>query len=211
MYRKETITLLKEALQQPLPGKEAQERMAGRVLPMPDEVPDHARLSAVLCLLFAKEEALNVLLIQRTHDGRQHSGQIGFPGGKMEPTDADLLATALREAEEEVGIHHGNIELIGNLTPLYIPVSNFKVYPYIAYAPQQPDYNINHREVAQILEVPLQELLHPERKRVIDVTSPATTRIIRDVHAYELPDGTIIWGATAMILSELEVIFEKMQ
>ncbi|MEI8278858.1 MAG: CoA pyrophosphatase [Bacteroidota bacterium] len=208
MEHKSKIERLKELLQQPLPGMAAQERMAGRVLPMPDEIPANARPSAVLCLLFPKNDILQLLLIRRTADGRPHSGQIGFPGGSMDPTDTDLRATALREANEEVGIMSGEVEILGALTALYIPVSNFRVFPYVAYAKEPPVYNISHYEVAHTLEIPMLEFMIPERRIITDVISPARPEKIRNVPAYQLEDGTIIWGATAMIISELEMLMQ---
>ena len=183
--------------------------MTGRVLPMPGTIPDNARPSAVLGLLFPVTDVLHMLLIRRTSDGRAHSGQISFPGGRHEPTDADLLATALREAEEEVGLISSTVNIIGALSPLYIPVSNFQVYPYIGYTAKRPDYILSAHEVDSIIEVPLDELLHPERKTRVEVTSPADRTFIREVPAYKLQDSTIIWGATAMIISELQVVLEE--
>ena len=184
--------------------------MAARVVPMPDAIPADARPSAVLCLLFPMQEQLHVLLMRRMADKGAHSGQVSFPGGKYERTDADLKATALREAQEEVGIMSADVDIIGALTPLYIPVSNFQVYPYVAFAGKQLAYNVNNREVAQIIEVPVDTLFHAERKTVTDVISPAMPDVIRQVKAYHLPDDTIIWGATAMILSELEVVINDL-
>ena len=200
------IEHLKKQLQQPLPGLKAQELMAGRVIAAPSIVPEDARPSAVLCLLFPLQDELNVLLMKRVADKGAHSGQISFPGGKKEKTDADLKATALREAQEEVGIMSAEVDIIGGLTPLYIPVSNFNVYPFVAYAHEAPIFNINKSEVAATIEIPLSTLLHESRKTVVDVTSPAMPGVLRKVKAYQLEDGTIIWGATAMIISELEVV-----
>lgn len=205
------IDRLKEKLQLPLPGLAGQELMAARVRPMPDRIPDDARPSAVLILLFPIEAELHLLLIKRTEDGRAHSGQIALPGGKQDDADADLKATALREAQEEVGIISGEVDIIGALTPLYIPVSNFRVYPYVAYAAQQPAYNINKSEIAGVFELPVSGLFHHSRKAEVDVTSPAMPGVIRNVKAYRLADGTIIWGATAMILSELETILKELE
>lgn len=203
------IEWLKERLQNPLPGSAGQERMAARVRPMPDAIPEDARPSAVISLLFPHEEQLKMLLIQRTIDGRAHSGQISFPGGKQDPSDADLRATALREMEEEVGIGSINIDIIGALTPLYIPVSNFRVYPFVAFSAEKQTYNINRAEVAQVLEIPLQDILHPDRKTLTDVVSPAMPGTIRNVKAYKLSNDIIVWGATAMIISELETVLEE--
>ncbi len=202
----ETISRLRERLAQPLPGLSAQERMMGRVVKMPLTVPDNAKLSAVLCLLFPVEDELHVLLMKRKEDRTAHSGQVSFPGGRFDETDANLRATALREAKEEVGINEHEVEILGSLTSLYIPVSNFNVFPYVGFARQQPVYNLSQNEVAYTLEVPIKELLHPDRKIVTDVVSPAVPDVIRQVRAYNLEDGTIIWGATAMMISELEAV-----
>jgi len=171
---------------------------------MPLKIPENARPSAVLCLLFPVNGELNVLLMKRREDKTAHSGQVSFPGGSYEQSDADLKATALREAQEEVGIVSSEVDILGALTPLYIPVSNFNVYPYVGYALQRPVYNLSHNEVSYTIEVPLDLLLHADRKTVTDVISPAVPDVIRQVRAYKLEDGTIIWGATAMIISELE-------
>jgi len=195
-------------LRQPLPGRAAQERMMGRVVSMPIKIPDNARPSAVLCLLFPMNDDLYVLLMKRKEDNRAHSGQVSFPGGSFDTTDADLRATALREAQEEVGIVSADVDILGALTPLYIPVSNFNVYPFVGYAQNRPAYNLSHNEVSYTIEVPLTSLLHADRKIVTDVTSPAVPDVIRKVKAYRLEDGTIIWGATAMIISELEAVLE---
>jgi 8-oxo-dGTP pyrophosphatase MutT (NUDIX family) len=204
------ISSLKERLQQPLPGEKAHERMMARVKAMPFEIPENARPSAVLSLLFPKKDELHLLLIKRTEDGHAHSGQISFPGGRQEPTDANLRATALREAQEEVGIMSSDVTILGPLTHLYIPVSNFLVYPFIAYAEKKPEYNLSHDEVARVIEVPVKDILSTERKTISTVTSPADKSFVRKVNAYQLIDGSIIWGATAMILSEIEVILSEL-
>jgi 8-oxo-dGTP pyrophosphatase MutT (NUDIX family) len=206
---KETISKLCERLAQPLPGLSAQERMMGRVVKMPLTVPDNAKLSAVLCLLYPVEEELHMLLMKRKEDRTAHSGQVSFPGGRHEPEDGSMLTTALREANEEVGIIREEVDVLGALTPLYIPVSNFHVFPYVGYAEKKPDYNLSLNEVSYTIEVPVRQLLHPDRKIITDVVSPAVPDLIRQVRAYNLEDGTIIWGATAMMISELEVVMSE--
>ncbi len=203
------VEWLRERLQMPLPGSAGQERMAARVKPMPDKIPNNARPSAVLCVLYPVEDVLTLLLIKRTADGKAHSGQIGFPGGKQESSDADLKATALREAHEEVGIRSSDVDILGALTPLYIPVSNFQVYPFIAFARTQPVFNISESEVSSIIEIPVNELLHASNKTVVNVTSPIMPEILRSVRAYKIASGGIVWGATAMIISELETLLEE--
>ena len=207
--KQDKIEWLRVRLQQPLPGRSAQERMMGRIISSPVNAPDNAKPSAVLCLLFPMNDELHVLLMKRREDKTAHSAQVSFPGGSYDAADADLKATALREAQEEMGIVSSEVDILGALTPLYIPVSNFNVYPYVGYANQRPEYNLNQHEVAYILEVPLGSLLHTDRKTVTDVISPAFPDVIRKVKAYKLEDGTIIWGATAMIISELEAVFEQ--
>jgi 8-oxo-dGTP pyrophosphatase MutT (NUDIX family) len=206
-YRK-IIEGLRQRLLQPLPGFAAQERMIGRVVSMPPRVPENAKQSAVLCLLYPVDGLLHILLMKRREDKTAHSGQVSFPGGRHEPIDATMQATALREAHEEVGINAADVDVLGALTPLYIPVSNFQVYPFVGYLPARPGLSLSHSEVSYTIEVPLATLLHAQRKTIADVVSPAIPDVIRKVNAYKLEDGTIIWGATAMIISELEVMLE---
>ena len=201
-----TIAGLEARFNLPLPGWPAQEKMIGRVRPMPAAIPANARPSAVLCLLFPVGGVLHILLMKRKEDNSAHSGQVSFPGGGVEPSDADYKATALREAQEEVGIMAADVTIIGPLTSLYIPVSNFNVYPYLGFTAQRPVYNLSHHEVSYILEIPVVALFHESRKTKAEVTSPAMPGIKMNVNAYQLEDNTIIWGATAMILSEIEAI-----
>lgn len=211
MNERNKIDWLKNRLKAPLPGFEAQELMAARVKPMPFEIPGNARPSAVLISLFFIDDILHTLLIKRTDDGKAHSGQVSFPGGRFEQADTSLSSTALREAQEEVGIVSASVEILGGLTPLYIPVSNFMVHPFVGFLSPKPDYVISNKEVARVIELPMDELLHPERKTNTEVTSAADKNFRRVVPAYKLLDGSIIWGATAMIISELQVIFGEDQ
>jgi 8-oxo-dGTP pyrophosphatase MutT (NUDIX family) len=208
-YHKAHIDWLRERLKEPLPGLRAQELMMGRVVALPPVVPDHARLSAVLCLLYPAAGDLHVLLMKRIEDRTAHSGQVSFPGGRFEPEDIVLQATALREAHEEVGIPPADVDVVGALTSLYIPVSNFNVFPFVGFMDNRPDLILSRNEVSYTIEVSLSQLLHPDNKAVVDVVSPAMPGLIRNVKAYRLGDGTIVWGATAMILSELETILKE--
>ncbi|PQJ12053.1 coenzyme A pyrophosphatase [Flavipsychrobacter stenotrophus] len=200
------IDQIKKRLRESLPGSKAQELMMGRVRPMPMAVPANARPSAVLCLIFPLNGEPHILFMKRREDNTPHSGQVSFPGGSYEQNDADYRATALREANEEVGIMAADVDILGALTSLYIPVSNFNVYPYVGFSAQRPAYNLSQAEVSYILEVPVSDLSHPSRKEVTHVTSPAMPDVKLKVNAYVLQDSTIIWGATAMILSELEAV-----
>lgn len=203
------IGWLKKRLEGPLPGVEAQNLMSSRLRTVPFNVPEGARPSAVLALLFHKAKVLHLLLIKRVADGKVHSGQISFPGGKHDTGDKDLSATALREANEEVGIVPSDVEIIGSLTPLYIPVSNFHVYPYIGYLDKEPQYILSVQEVESVIEIPVQHLLTPKNKITIDITSPVVEGVLKNVSAYKLFDNNVIWGATAMIISELEYMFHQ--
>lgn len=199
---------LRIALQAPLPGEPAQYRMAHQVrrgyLP---ERPD-ARQAAVLALLYPHRTEPHLVLIQRpSRDPRDpHQGQISFPGGRREPEDPDLAATALREAEEEVGVPAGQVELIGSLTSLYIPVSNFKVYPYVGVLDERPDFRPQPSEVQDIIEAPLAAFRDPANVQLKDMEI-GTGLTLRDVPYFAIANH-VVWGATAMMLSELIVALD---
>lgn len=201
------IEWLKERLKQPLPGLEAQNRMAARVRELPSIIPDNAKLSAVLGLLFPKNEVLNLLLIKRVNDGKPHGGQIGFPGGRKDTTDASLTDTALRETFEEVGIPSKAVNILGALTSLYIPVSYSLVQPFIGFMSHKPEYVLSTNEVQYTLEVPLHEFFAPEKKIVTHITPAAFPDITLKAPAYKWDEEHLVWGATAMIISELEALF----
>lgn len=165
------------------------------------------RESSVLILLYpgaANPESAMIVLMLRSEYGGVHSGQISLPGGKSEPGDKDRAATALREAQEEIGIEPSNVHLLGSLTDLYIPPSNFLVTPILGYQNTAPSFKADPSEVAEIIEIPLAELLNEAnvclRKMKLSVG------ISLKVPAFCI-DGHIIWGATAMILSEFKALF----
>ena len=207
MHYTEQIELLKRRMMEPLPGIAAQNKMASRVRPLPNVIPENARMSAVMALLFPVEDILNLLLIKRIEDGKAHSGQISFPGGRKDEQDANLQMTALRETFEEVGVPSEQIEMLGGLTPLYIPVSNSNVYPFVGFAAEQPTYNLSMGEVAYVLELPLHELFLQSKKTVKHITPSAFPDITIKAPAYEWDNAHIIWGATAMMIAELEELY----
>ncbi len=187
-------------LQGELPGLNAQLKMTSQTRGQSWEIrPDH-RKSGVLALFYPHQEALHLVFMQRTRDGKVHSGQISFPGGKMEESDPDATATALREAEEELNIPAREVQVLGQLTELYIPPSNFLVYPTVGFLPQRPAFRPAEREVAHIIEIPLSELLDPRHPQL--VTHQVRPQLQMEVPAY-LFRGHVIWGATAMMLNEL--------
>ncbi|RQO31984.1 CoA pyrophosphatase [Taibaiella sp. KBW10] len=169
---------------------------------------DDARQSGVLILLYPVGDQVHIVLIERTNDGGAHSGQIALPGGKRESFDETIVATALREAAEEVNLDAGALRILGILSPLYIPVSNFEVHPVVAVMPHQPVLEGSAFEVARILEPSLAEVfaIHKEAK----VYTNAKPGQFWKAPVYQLPDETIIWGATAMILSELSDILDSL-
>ena len=197
---------LKSKLKGNLPNKEAMAMMFPNLASMPIIVPDDAKPSAVMILLFHKNEEWHIIAIRRTEDGHAHSGQISFPGGKKEQADENLLITALRETYEEIGIRQENIEYIGSLSSVYISVSNFNVYPYIGFLKNINELNISTDEVQEVLEIKLSELLSPHAKITTEVKSPIQPKLTRVVNAYKPREDVIIWGATALMIAELELI-----
>lgn len=178
--------------------------MTGKLRPYLESIPADARQSAVLLLLYPKSAETHILLIKRTEDGSAHSGQISFPGGRWESSDPDYQTTAFRETEEEIGVGRKDLYAIGALSPLFIPVSFFQVHPFVAWCAQAPKYQANNSEVAQVLDVPLAKLFRKEAKVLRTVVRAIQPNFKMEVPAYCLDDGTIIWGATAMMLAELE-------
>lgn len=201
---------LKLSLQQTLPAKEALAMMFPNIKSMPEQLPEGVRESAVMALLFPRRGEWHILAIRRTEDGRAHSGQIGFPGGRREPEDATLLETALRETYEEVGIERERIRLAGALSPVYVVVSNFQVFPFVGFIDAPEPLQLSEREVQSVLEIPLRELLDPGAKTQEEVVSPAFPDIRRTVNAYRIGGDQIIWGATAIMLAELELILKSL-
>ncbi|RMG71034.1 MAG: CoA pyrophosphatase [Bacteroidetes bacterium] len=168
---------------------------------------DHLE-SGVLALLYPHRDRLHMAFMQRTEDGRVHGGQISFPGGRREPEDVDLVQTALREAEEEMGIKPDEVQVLGALTRLYIPPSNFMVYPTVGYSAQRPIFVPDPVEVAQVIELPLSELQDPQYR----VQAPVRVRgdLNVKVPAFVV-QGYTIWGATAMMLSELLTVIRELE
>ncbi|MCU4156064.1 CoA pyrophosphatase [Carboxylicivirga sp. A043] len=197
---KKEIKLLVRDLTRPLPGKDAQKLMSPSVRFTGNIKynPETARVSSVLILLYKKDNEWMIPLIQRpTYDGA-HSGQVSFPGGKFEQGDCSYLDTALREAEEEIGINRDEVSFITELSSLYIPNSNFIVYPQVCITEIEPVFIPDLREVEEVIEAPVRQLLMPE-------TVHRFTRNINGVRVdapfYKI-DDYVIWGATAMMLSE---------
>jgi len=202
-----TLATLRAALRRPLPGRPAQLSMA--VQPRPGDRPDLPETcphEAAVSLLLYQQAGEWVLPLTRRSDTVQiHRGQVSLPGGAREPQDRTLAHTAVRETCEELGIREDSIELIGALTPLYIPVSGFCVYPHVAHSRRIPAFHPQSEEVAEILEAPLWQLLDPSTRRVVNR--------VRDGRRYRVPLFQLhhhqVWGATAMILGEFVALLRQ--
>jgi 8-oxo-dGTP pyrophosphatase MutT (NUDIX family) len=187
-------------------------RVDGGTWRLPDaSAPPAGRPAAVLVLLYPDDAGdARVVLIERpTHDGHHHSGEVSFPGGKAEPGDPDAVATALREATEEVGLDPdaAAVRVLGQLDRLWIPVSDFAVTPVVAVAPRRPDMTPAPAEVVRIIEPAVARFL-PDAP-VIHVERTVRDWQVRYGH-YEV-EGLSVWGATARILSQLGAVLGSRQ
>ena len=203
------INRLDQVLKSPLPGKEAHLSMS----PVPVDqrrfeavLPGNHRKSGVLILFYPIGSDSFFPLIKRPEYQGYHSGQVAFPGGKMEIDDENIVQTALREAEEEVGIDRRDVQILGSLSNLYIPTSNFLVSPVIGFVEKQPDFIPETKEVARIIQTELPLLFSSEiRKRK---TLNLSQDLKLDTPYFDI-DGEVVWGATAMILSELIQVLKR--
>lgn len=160
-----------------------------------------ARPSAVMMLVYPKDGNAHLVLTKRNEYVGIHSSQISFPGGKAEPADKDLMHTAIRETVEEIGITINEIDILMPFSKLFIPPSNFIVYPFLAISNTTPDFRPDPYEVHQIIELPLERLLDDSIMADVELDTSYATRIT--VPAF-IVDEHVVWGATAMILSELK-------
>ncbi|WP_116107283.1 NUDIX hydrolase [Lewinella sp. IMCC34191] len=185
-----------------LPGYASQKTMGHKLRQPHQEAPPDARLASVLALFYPIETQLRLLFIQRTSPpGDRHGGQVSFPGGSADPEDASPAATALREAAEEVGVPASTVTLLGKLTPLYIPISNFLVHPFVGYTPQRPDFVLQASEVQRILELPFAGFYADDAVAYRD-KKLYNGMILKEVPHWEVA-GESVWGATAMMVGEL--------
>jgi 8-oxo-dGTP pyrophosphatase MutT (NUDIX family) len=205
----DVIRRLELALKAPLPGKLAQMNMSPFPVDMrrfEQVLPESHRKSGVLILFYPDNNNTFFPLIKRPEYVGYHSGQIALPGGKMEISDEDIIQTALREAEEEVGIDRSQVKVLGNLSDLYIPTSNFLVSPVVGFLDKRPEFLAEEKEVSRIIQTELQFLFRPEiRKQKILRLSQSMSL---DTPYFDI-DGEVVWGATAMILSELIQLFQS--
>jgi 8-oxo-dGTP pyrophosphatase MutT (NUDIX family) len=164
-----------------------------------------ARIAAVLILLFPSKGSVYTVFMQRPDYEGAHGGQISFPGGKHEPSDISIADTALREAKEETGVNPQEIEIIGSLTPLYIPVSNMLVTPVAGWMNEKPVFRRCKKEVIFLFDADIRRFL--DNSSVKSKPLEINDEII-NIRYFDY-DGNVIWGATAMIMYELLAIIKN--
>lgn len=198
---------IRTALYSTLPGEKAHSIMA----PRPKFIEGHEGIhtsppvnSAVMILVLPLENELVIPFIKRVNRGKYHGGQIALPGGKMEQTDANTLQTALRECYEEVGVYPDSISILGVLSDIYIPLSNFNITPIVGTALKMPEFKLSENEVEKVILVKLSDLFDEKNK-----TIQSFYRYEHEIIApgYQIGEN-FIWGATAMIISELEQLMK---
>ncbi|WP_178984235.1 NUDIX hydrolase [Winogradskyella helgolandensis] len=167
-----------------------------------------ARKAGVMALFYPKtnDETYLVLILRKTYKG-VHSAQVGFPGGKYEDDDAnDLMETAIRETEEEVGVSRQHFEVLKEMSPIYIPPSNFMVHPYLGISKEYLIFLKQDEEVEAIIEVSLKDFLSDSS--VLTARVPTSFSVEVDVPAFKF-NGHIVWGATAMMLGEIKDLLKQ--
>jgi len=187
-------------------GLDVQKELApiNRINELKKEKKGTVRNASVMALVYPKEQIMHLALIVRTEYDGKHSGQIALPGGKRELDDLNDWSTALREVEEEIGIVSVEIKLLKELTCLYVPVSNFKVHPFLAMSEKELIFKLQESEVADLIEMPLDYFIFESNVKQINVKSNNNNTI--DVPGF-IYEKYKIWGATAMILNELKTLF----
>ena len=194
-----------------LPGIEAQFKLAPKMRLAYNAKRIQAnkpKTAAVLALFYPNQKNnVSILLTKRAIYNGTHSGQISFPGGKVEISDLNLKETALRETFEEVGVLKKEINVIREITEVYIPPSNFSVTPFVGILNYKPVFKVNS-EVAKIIEIPFSDLLDDNNIASISITNSYMKET--SVPCFNF-DGSIIWGATAMMLIEIKELLKNMK
>lgn len=198
---------LTQSIQEGLPGWKAQKRMLPMLLKGERELPSvhpDTRKAGVLILFYPAGNQPHLVLTKRSSRLKTHQGQISLPGGAQE--NGELISeTALREAEEELNVPSSDVKTIGQLTPLYVEPSLFCIFPLVGFLNHRPDFQPNPAEVSQMIEVALPDLLDPAQNCVEDRTIRGWQMSV----PYFSLGGHKVWGATAMILSELIVLLKE--
>ena len=200
-----TKTKLQLKLSNSLPGSVSHMKMASqhRVNHFNNDTVDipNAKKSAVLILFFHDDGILKMIVIRRSQYVGIHSGQIAFPGGRFEEEDKDVRTTALREIHEEIGIPEEKIEIIGRLSDIYVPPSNFLISVFVGYLSERPIYKIQEREVDEIIEIPFDDFFKQDVIKQKDFYVNSIKAV--SMAPYFDVTNAEIWGASAMVISEL--------
>lgn len=205
------IAKIQELLDQELPGEEAHFDVIPINRPISSKAKKEAeyyRESGVALILTTIDEEVHCILMKRSvHPGNPHSGQISFPGGKKEDYDIDLESTARRETSEEIGIQLNNDDLLGKLTPIFIPVSKFSVQPFVYFINGPLEFVPDPLEVDKVFTFEVKELLKTDiiKRKEIRLSQGFTQK---GVPYFDL-NGETVWGATAMILAEFRQLILK--
>ena len=200
------ILYLEQRLRRVLPGRAAHRKMSPVLRERLKALGVGGRTcreGAVLALLFPFSGGTGLVLTKRPDSMSVHAGQISLPGGRREEGE-ELVRTALRETEEEIGVAASEVKVLGPMTPLYIPPTNYCVHPFVGYLDRRPMYRISEEEVERTIEVPLERLLDPSTRRQ-EVWTLRDRPV--EVPYFRLGPETV-WGATAMMLMEFVELFE---
>jgi len=193
-----------------LPGENAHAKMSPperrEIMKTLDLKVKNPKQAAVMMLFYPRNEQTNLVLIVRNAYPGVHSSQIAFPGGKMEKEDASFMDTALRETQEEIGIASDQITVVRPFSQVYIPPSNFLVFPFFGYSCDELIFKPDPNEVAGMIEMPLDHFLDDANMEMQQMATSYSTSI--DVPVFILNEHRI-WGATAMMMSELKEVLKS--
>jgi len=199
----ELTRFLEKRVTQDMPGESSYKKMKPKMAngaPIQMKHADQPRKGGVLILLYEDQGVVRFPFIQRPNYGGIHSGQMALPGGKFEEDDKDQWQTALRESQEEIGVISEKVEIIGSLSEFFVAASNYMVLPVIGKIDHIPDFVPEPREVADIVTPPVHQLIDPSTVKEKEITVRNDFKMICPYFDLE---GRTVWGATAMMLSEL--------
>jgi 8-oxo-dGTP pyrophosphatase MutT (NUDIX family) len=202
---------LRRRLSEPLPGLEAQLRMAPRPLMRPDPgLEPGLRPAAALLLIYPQGEGWHVPLTVRGSGLRHHTGQVSLPGGRLDRPDETVEEAALREAFEEIGVFPADVEILGRLTAIPVIVSGHLLQPVVGVAAHRPAFTVAAPEVERLIELPVARLLEPDAVAWEERVRSLPPHGVMNVPYFEV-DGARVWGATAMVLAEFSALLADAQ